>query len=606
MQVKLSYEDLKSKLPGFVERAIERASSVKDNNFDGTTDPAGWKWVLNMYDDFKSNNVAESIYMGIMLNETNDIKKERNIDYDKMFMIEKDFVKKYLDEGLIHANVCLSMGGNKVYQEPVTTDNEIPEELVNLYKLNEYPPVKWEGKTISVFKRLSHFDHPGVAKEGIVAVFEKEDSSLILLRDPDPNGNKLVVSSLDENANVIVTEGLLSKESTVWDVAEGSKWGEWKRIPVKEIESRIGSIVFSEKFMISNMGRIANGELVTTVLSSDKYALNENPKFDVDTITDEIPQFEYGEKLSDRQQLKQKWAIFDNRKEIVEEAALFNTAVAMTKMPNLNEVIQTGNTEGLRTLIKEFKENGYLEKAFTNDGENNHLTQMLFMVGQTGNPEMLQMLIDLGAEIDVIAYRKSADSGRMVETTVFENVLHAGNEKNIEWFIEKGYAKIDGADNSGQPWITVALMAGSTKSADKLLSLGANINEYSFLGNTPLHIASSEGNPVAIQWLIENGADGRLESSTGALPAEMVPDGDQWNSLYDYLEDYRIALQNGEKYTLPDSFYTDFDLVNPNAPAIVKHEDDGTDPEASEQKKLDDFLAAMGINVKKPSGPSSK
>ena len=55
MQVKLSYEDLKSKLPGFVERAIERASSVKDNNFDGTTDPAGWKWVLNMYDDFKSN-----------------------------------------------------------------------------------------------------------------------------------------------------------------------------------------------------------------------------------------------------------------------------------------------------------------------------------------------------------------------------------------------------------------------------------------------------------------------------------------------------------------------------------------------------------------------
>jgi len=55
-----------------------------------------------------------------------------------------------------------------------------------------------------------------------------------------------------------------------------------------------------------------------------------------------------------------------------------------------------------------------------------------------------------------------------------------------------------------------------------------------------------------------------------------------------------------------ESFYTDFDLVNPNAPAIVNHEDDGADPEASEQKKLDDFLAAMGINVKKPSGPSSK
>ena len=70
MQVKLSYEDLKSKLPGFVERAIERASSVKDNNFDGTT--AGFGIAYKFTDKFE----IESKY------KYSDLETDNNVKFD--------------------------------------------------------------------------------------------------------------------------------------------------------------------------------------------------------------------------------------------------------------------------------------------------------------------------------------------------------------------------------------------------------------------------------------------------------------------------------------------------------------------------------------------
>lgn len=609
MKTELSYENLKESMPEFVERAIKRAENVKNPHFDGSTDPSTWNWYVTFQDNLQDNQIANSILHGVAVKETSSVKKEKEIDMNKVHMFNEDFVKKYLDEGVILANVSLSMG-SAAFQETISSDTGVPQELVKAYKSENHPPQEWSGKTVSVFKRSEHPTQPGVAKEGIVAVFERQDNSLIVISDSSNESPSVAVSYLNEEAKVLVKNAFVNKEDKSWDVAIGGTWNEtgWKRLADTELEQRFGKAIFVESFDLESINKVASGMSINGILDVNTYKPAAYNNFDGDKIDDSIQQFEYGETLSDSDIINHKWNLYDNMYEHIKNAELFGPISSGPKnMPNLNKVIATGDTEGLKILINEFKENGYMEKAFTDAPESLMLSGLLWSAAQNANPEMLEILIDIGADPKYIGYRKISET-KYLETSIFEGAILAENEKNINYLIDKGYFNADGMDNSGQTWLAIALSEANIKSAEVLFNKGADIDGKTFIGNTAFHIAASGCKAEAIEWLINKGARADIENGSGNYAAEMVPEGEEWSELFDFIEDYRISTEKKQPFSLPEDFvkrimYADYD---PAAEAAKQEAEKAAENPKTEQEKLEDFLNKMRVgsgSAPKPKGP---
>jgi len=54
---------------------------------------------------------------------------------------------------------------------------------------------------------------------------------------------------------------------------------------------------------------------------------------------------------------------------------------------------------------------------------------------------------------------------------------------------------------------------------------GCAINEVNFSGYTPLHLAASAGNLEITKWLVNNGADFQLKTSSGQTASQLAQIG---------------------------------------------------------------------------------
>ncbi len=80
--------------------------------------------------------------------------------------------------------------------------------------------------------------------------------------------------------------------------------------------------------------------------------------------------------------------------------------------------------------------------------------------------------------------------------------------------VGKGYTSIDSA---GKP-----LKFSNFQLAEKLLSLGANLNIRCKHGNSPLHLAYLRRDPTMIQLLERSGADPSIKNDSEKTPPEMA------------------------------------------------------------------------------------
>lgn len=585
MQISVSYEDMKKQVPDLVESVESRAKAVKNGSFDGSSDPQSWKWFVEVEDKFADNNIPALMYYNQPIDKNSpDVKSERLVDNDKLALSNEDFVKKYMSMGVINARLGVIAGKAKVDTSITHVDN-LPTDLLEMYAMKENNAQPTNYKLLSVYKGERNPGQPGVAKVAIVAAFEKEDGQLMLLTKESNSMERLFIRGIDEKTNSIMTYGTILENSQGWDVEEGKYWKDvstvgWKRISAEDIEKKFGKEVLKEEFDFDAWSNLSKGMALAAVFGDDFTVDARVVPFDADALADSVRYFEYGEELSDREFIENKWAMFDK---------LTPDGLDRGKKPlSIGEIIKNGDTEGLRIMIDEYKTTGAYDKIFVENNEEQNISTLLFHTAATGTPEMMQMLIDLGADPSR-EFIKEIAKGMFSHYPVMHNAIMGENTAVVKFMIEKGYEGLENRFTSAETWLMFAVTEGKLKSADMLLEMGADINATTFHGNTALHLAASKANASALEWLIKHDADPTIENPAGKLYSEMLDDGEEWNELYNFLEDYREAKENGTEFTLPEDFY---DRVT------YKKEDD-----AAEQQKnmLAQLLAKMPGASKKPS-----
>lgn len=585
MQISVSYEDMKKQVPDLVESVESRAKNVRNSSFDGSSDPQNWKWFVEVEDKFADNNIPALMYYNQPIDKNSpDVKNERLVDNDKLALSNEEFVKKYMSMGIINARLGVVAGKAKV-DTSITHVDSIPKDLMEMYAMKENGAQPTDYKLLSVYKGERNPGQPGVAKVAVIAAFEKEDGQFMLLTKESNSMERLFIRGIDEKTNSLMTYGTILENSEGWNVEEGKYWKDvsavgWKRISTDIIEKKFSKDVLKEEFDFEAWADLSKGMALAAVFGNTFAVDAKVAPFDADTLNDSTRYFEYGEELSDREFIENKWAMFDK---------LTPDGLERGKKPmSIAEIIQNGDTEGLRIMIDEHKTTGAYDKIFVENAEEQNISTLLFHTAATGTPEMMQMLIDLGADPGR-EFIKEIAKGMFSHYPIMHNAIMGENTAVVKFMIEKGYEGLENRFTSAETWLMFAVTEGKMKSANMLLEMGADINATTFHGNTALHLAASKANAAALEWLIKHDADPTIENPAGKLYSEMLDDGEEWNELYNFLEDYREAKENGTEFTLPEDFY---DRVT------YKKEDDA----AQQQKNmLDQILAKIPGASKKPS-----
>lgn len=169
----------------------------------------------------------------------------------------------------------------------------------------------------------------------------------------------------------------------------------------------------------------------------------------------------------------------------------------------------------------------------------------IHMAAERGEPQLIRMLIDRGADINVVTshmrtpliiacqhnmqeaavelIEQGADvTARTEDGTTALHLASANSFEIVQMLIERGAdvnAVTVSGDLQGATPLHIACEFGQTEIASLLIEKGANINSRLHNGQPPLINACKSGNAEIVQILLEHGADATLTSSgnTSAL-----------------------------------------------------------------------------------------
>ena len=148
--------------------------------------------------------------------------------------------------------------------------------------------------------------------------------------------------------------------------------------------------------------------------------------------------------------------------------------------------------------------------ADLNIQSNTHARTPLHHITGTGSTELIQRLVDHGADVNARDFQGQTP------------LYRALNEPDTMRFLIELGADINTTDNAGDTVLHAAARRNSDALA-YLLKLGADVNRRDTLGNTPLHDAAEVVYLESVQLLLEYGADPEFQNYAGATPAEMLP-----------------------------------------------------------------------------------
>ena len=171
---------------------------------------------------------------------------------------------------------------------------------------------------------------------------------------------------------------------------------------------------------------------------------------------------------------------------------------------------RNGYVEEVKTLLS----SGMFDINYSNSLESGFGETALHVAAGNGHKDMVQFLLDSGAELDIQDTYGS---------TPLSLALAASNVPNdvVKLLLDKG-AELETENDFGSTPLLYAVGWGNTGIVQMLLHRGAEINKKNRKGDTPLHLAARLGQEDAVGLLLERGAELNLLDGEGRTPIKLA------------------------------------------------------------------------------------
>lgn len=228
-----------------------------------------------------------------------------------------------------------------------------------------------------------------------------------------------------------------------------------------------------------------------------------------------------------------------------------SVSAAATKYKTLGRALGANDVEACREILEIYKSQG---NSLSED-DVFKLGVKWFQNKESRPMEIAEFLKEIGFDFEQVTSSKDENVGVRLP---FRLLTEGGDQEILVNLINRGWIDRDLMDGNGDGFLVNALQVAQFDFAEKLLGLGIDINASNVAGQTPLHVFASRLNYQAIEWLCSHGADPTIEDLQGARPSEMVPEnmagGWDTDCVYEVLEDYVVAFNNGSSFSASPEF----------------------------------------------------
>ena len=238
----------------------------------------------------------------------------------------------------------------------------------------------------------------------------------------------------------------------------------------------------------------------------------------------------------------------------------------------LHAAAQKGDADAARRLIAD---------KVNVDAKDYYGKTALHLAAETGHAEVAALLIEAGADIEVVTppstrgYRDRGSTPLLLaaywgHARVTELLIDSGADVNVR--VNAGWTVLHFAASNGHKAVAELLIAGGADinstglsrgetplfvasrerhepMVELLISNGANVNAKDHNGGTPLHLAAISGDYDIVRLLIANGADVNAKTVRGVSPSETPLHATAYNGNTQIIE---LLLANGADVDVTD------------------------------------------------------
>lgn len=198
---------------------------------------------------------------------------------------------------------------------------------------------------------------------------------------------------------------------------------------------------------------------------------------------------------------------------------------------SLGSMLKNGDNEALNQI---------LEKTLVKEEE---LYKLFFATVsfEKNIVDILKTLAYYGVNINLVN-----NSGRNALFEAAEN----GNYLFIEKVLNAKLYDINAKDYDGKNLLMYAISSMNMDNIKLLLENNLDVNETDMNGRTALHYAAAKGSKELIDLLKSYNADFTKEDLWTKIPSEFVPEGAEYEELFEYMEDLRETQEKQKKFKI--------------------------------------------------------
>ena len=186
--------------------------------------------------------------------------------------------------------------------------------------------------------------------------------------------------------------------------------------------------------------------------------------------------------------------------------------------------------------------------------QNEQWTELLFKTLDTMTPETAVYLKEKGADLNASISIDGEDGRSQVLSLGYAAVV-SNNKNLVEWMIKEEWVDEKMVSPSGDTLLVQAVREHAFEVAELLMQNGMSIDHQNLRGVSALHEASSSGDYLALEWLMEHHANPTLETMAKAVACELVPEASEEpgeaDQLFEAVDRYMTEFRktNGKPYT---------------------------------------------------------
>ena len=247
------------------------------------------------------------------------------------------------------------------------------------------------------------------------------------------------------------------------------------------------------------------------------------------------------------------WAIAADEWDLVQDFIREGAYISSDRRQSAwEEAFSGGRRQSAYDIAKEMKREAKLLEVFIAEkgvdavvGECGHT--ILMLAGMKGNPEIVKLSIDSGADINIrggirgfTALMRAAmlghteivkilvNSGADINIKSYDNgttalieAAYKGDTELVKLLIDNG-ADINITNHNGTTALIAAAYKGDTELVKLLIDSGADINITNHDGTTALIVAAYKGDTELVKLLIDSGADQNIKNKDGKTALDIA------------------------------------------------------------------------------------